>query len=62
MINMNFEQIHEFLNSLQGAELTHPFNETTDVYKVMDKMFALFFVKEVIINEVPQGQSIHIIL
>jgi len=52
---MNFEQIHEVLKSFQGAELSHPFRENTDVYKVMDKMFALLFVKE---SE--HGEAIHI--
>ena len=43
---MNFKQIHQFLNNLQGAELSQPFNKTTDVYKVMGKMYALLFIKD----------------
>ena len=52
---MNYEQLHNFLMQQQGAQLSHPFREDTAVYKVMDKMFALMFVKET-----QDGQSVHL--
>lgn len=38
---MNFEQLNTYLLSKEGASFDYPFDETTRVYRVADKMFAL---------------------
>ena len=38
---MNVEEFYEYCLSKPGVEETFPFNETTLVFKVMGKMFAL---------------------
>lgn len=38
---MNIEELFDYCQSIQGAEATTPFGETTIVMKVMGKMFAL---------------------
>jgi len=38
---MNFKQLNNYLLSKKGAACDYPFDETTRVYRVMDKMFAL---------------------
>ncbi len=37
---MNIEDLREYCLSVKGATESFPFNETTLVFKVMDKMFA----------------------
>ena len=37
---MNIEQLREYCISIKGATESFPFDETTLVFKVMDKMFA----------------------
>jgi predicted DNA-binding protein (MmcQ/YjbR family) len=38
---MTFEQLDAYCLGKTGAQATYPFDETTRVYKVLDKMFAL---------------------
>lgn len=38
---MNIEELFDYCMSIKGAEATTPFDESTIVMKVMDKMFAL---------------------
>lgn len=38
---MNIEELFEYCMSINGAKASTPFNESTIVIKVMDKMFAL---------------------
>ncbi|HQR74043.1 MAG TPA: MmcQ/YjbR family DNA-binding protein [Sulfurovum sp.] len=38
---MNFEELNTYLLSKEGASFDYPFDETTRVYRVGDKMFAL---------------------
>ena len=38
---MNIEELFDYCQSIQGAEVTTPFDEVTIVMKVMGKMFAL---------------------
>lgn len=39
---MNFEQLNAYLLSKNGAAFDYPFDETTRVYRVHNKIFALF--------------------
>lgn len=43
---MTYKQVEEYLLSLPGAKLDHPFGEGEAVYKVNDKMFALVTEKK----------------
>ena len=38
---MNIEELYEFCISLHGATVSTPFNDTTLVFKIYGKMFAL---------------------
>jgi predicted DNA-binding protein (MmcQ/YjbR family) len=38
---MDIEELYDYCMSVKGSEATTPFDETTIVIKVMDKMFAL---------------------
>ncbi len=38
---MNIEELHDYCLSVKGASESFPFDETTLVLKVLDKMFAL---------------------
>jgi len=43
---MNIEAYREYCLAKKGVEETFPFDETTLVFKVMDKMFALISLKD----------------
>lgn len=47
---MNKNDVMEYFISLKGSKLTYPFDETTEVYKVGDKMFGLISEKKGLIN------------
>ena len=41
MTEITFEKLDTYCLSMVGVRATYPFDETTRVYKVLDKMFAL---------------------
>lgn len=41
MTKLGHKQVEEYILSMPNAKLDYPFGETTAVYKVKDKMFAL---------------------
>lgn len=43
---MNIEELREYCLSLKGATESFPFDETTLVFKVMNKMFAISDLEE----------------
>ncbi|MDD5406865.1 MAG: MmcQ/YjbR family DNA-binding protein [Sulfurovaceae bacterium] len=43
---MNFKQIDTYLLAKKGATFDYPFDATTRVYRVMNKMFALLWNEE----------------
>lgn len=43
---MNIEEFHEYCSGKKGVAETFPFGETTLVFKVMGKMFALADIEE----------------